>query len=220
MTAHLIEVTNVLFDEAEASAKEGVSFTVSEGEIACLVCGEKISPRRVLDILHGASSAGGGKVRILSRTPRRYSYPRKMLTRVPHALSRLSGFSAIDNLQYHIALHDGVHVTRAQCSRALQSVGIDPVTSHRRQDLVPSALEQRMAMATAAAMNSAIWLLEDPFAAIERDAAFELMGALDDVARRGVAVILAGPKHQYRPSWPGRHIPLIAAERGASNTMT
>jgi len=214
MAAHVIEVTNVSFSEAESPNMNGVSFTVSKGEIACLLCGEKIRPRKVLDILCGASPPTSGDVRIARANGS--AHPGKMLTRIPPMLATLAGFSAVDNLQYHIAVHEGVHVTRVECSRALQSVGLDAVLAHRRQDAECSLFEHKMTMATAVALDASVWLLDDPFAKVGRDEAVELTDTLYEAASRGVAVVLVRP---FTAAHGPAGVPLLPPQHGPRQTL-
>jgi len=116
-----------------------------------------------------------------------------------HLLSRLT---ALGNVELPM-LFAGVPKVdrRSRAERALEAVGVID-RAHHRPDQLSGGQRQRVAIARAVVMNPALVLADEPTGNLDKAAAREVMGLLDEMNGRGQTVVLV------------THDPEIAARAG------
>ncbi len=184
-----------------------VSFQLSAGEWMHLQGDNGSGKTSLLRILSGLSPAAEGEVRWRGVAIRSAADAyRADLLYLGHTLSLKEDLSALENLQLEAAV-SGVSLDEARAHAALSALGLQG-----RERLPLRVLSQgqkrRAALARLLTSQAALWVLDEPFVALDTGAVGQLVDTLNGHVARGGLVLFTshqtvpmdGPGHHYRLS--------------------
>lgn len=201
----MFTATDLACSRGERRLFEGLAFDLLPGEWLH-VKGENGSGKTtLLRTLVGLSPPDAGSVRWRGVPTRDCADDfRRALAYIGHQAALKDELTPLENLQLALAL-DGVDSDEDACTDALHCLGLQG-----REDLPARHLsvgqKRRVLLARLLLRPAELWVLDEPFSALDQ-AAVELLGTLIDghLQRGGVAVLTS---HQPLPLGAGREIGL------------
>jgi heme exporter protein A len=167
----------------------GLSFGVAPGQIMQVEGANGSGKTSLLRILAGLSPPNEGEVlwRGESIAKRRAAFFAE-IAYLGHHLGLKAELSVAENLRLAFSLN-GVRLSPGRVEQALEQVGLAD-----RLDLPVRALSagqrQRVALARMAASDAALWILDEPFTALDADGIALVRGLLEAHAGRGGLAVL------------------------------
>jgi heme exporter protein A len=181
-SATLLAVHDLACRRGDRVLFRGLRFEVRSGQIVWLRGANGLGKTSLLRVLAGLSSPEAGRVQRHAAQGRAPMY-------LAHANALKEDLSALESLQFLARLH-GQDATEPELTEALRRFGI-----HQRRHAPVRTLSQgqrrRVALARLAlSENVPLWLLDEPFDALDAQGCSALGEALGAHARAGGAVLL------------------------------
>ncbi len=211
MSEPLLEVRALGCERDHRRLFENISFAASAGEVVQLAGPNGSGKTTLLRFLAGISQAFEGEILWRGRdiNAAAIDYRGQMLF-LGHAPAVTLNLTALENLQWYFALNQ--QVSRASLCAALADVGLagyEEVPAYR----MSAGQQRRIALARLRVSQVPLWILDEPFTAIDRAGVVELEGLLAEHAARGGMVILT-THHPLNLDTPYRRIELEGANAG------
>lgn len=184
----LIQAVNLHCERDDRVLIDGLNLSVEPGEI-CQVEGPNGSGKTtLLRVLCGLSSQYSGEIRWQSRPVNevKMDYLSQLLY-IGHQLGVKSVLSPRENLAWHIAvkgLPGG-----AVIDEALERVGLYGFEDSPCYSL-SAGQQRRVSLARLFVTHTPLWVLDEPFTAIDKQGVIELEGWIDAHAEQGGSVLL------------------------------
>ena len=208
MSTLLLQVDRLACVRGDRELFRDVSFALSAGEWMHLQGDNGSGKTSLMRIVCGLSAAAAGEVR-WAGVPIQASadtYRAEMLY-LGHTLSLKEDLSALENLQFEAAVSgDSLDLARAQ--GALDRLGL-----HGREHLPLRVLSQgqkrRVALARLLTSRARLWILDEPFVALDPGAVSQLVDLLGQHVNSGGLVLYTS--HQTVPlGGAGQHVRLTS----------
>lgn len=188
MTETLINVENLSAERDGRVLFSGLDFSVGTGQVVQVTGANGTGKTTLLRILCGLLPATAGEIywRGKLSASQRYEFSRDVLF-LGHAPGFKAGLSPRENLQWYFALRQ--HTTIDDIDKALAQVGL-----RGYEDTVCFQLsagqQRRVALARLLVSSASLWVLDEPFTAIDKQGVGELETIIADHADSGGSVIL------------------------------
>ena len=163
----------------------------------------------LLRILAGFSRPGRGQVRICGAAPRDTA-TRRRIGFIGHGISVYDELSAIENLTLFARLY-GLKEPRKAATEWLERTGLDRVSGGLVREF-SRGMRQRLAVARAFLHEPSVFLLDEPFTALDDRAIAVLQRLLREALTQGKTIVMS--THQLREALDlATHVALL--NRGA-----
>jgi heme ABC exporter ATP-binding subunit CcmA len=203
--APALSVTDVWKFYGDFPALRGISFTVHEGECLALLGRNGAGKTTLLRILAGLSAPGRGSVTIGGSKPREQK-TRERIGILGHGIAVYDELSAIENLRLFArfyALPDPERSAREW----LERTGLERVKDGLVREF-SRGMRQRLAVARAFLHEPSLFLLDEPFTALDDKAIAVLQGLLRDAQTKGRTIVMS--THQLREALElATHVALV-----------
>lgn len=192
MSDTVIEVSGLTKRYGATTAVDGISFTISRGEIFGLLGPNGAGKTTTILMLLGLSDVTSGTVRVLGHDPGRE--PLQVKSRVgylPDSVGFYDNLTAFENLVYTARLI-GIPAAERQerIEAALERVGLSSV-ANARVGTFSRGMRQRLGLAEILMKKAAIAILDEPTSGLDPQATAELLEIIRGLRRDGVAVLLS-----------------------------
>ena len=193
MAALLLNITDLYCERDDRVLFENLSFTLNSGQILQLVGKNGSGKTSLLRILCGLYHAYEGSVEFLDQEidEDRESFHRS-LTYIGHHVSVKAGLTTQENLRWYAKIHPQLDVQKIES--ALASVGLAGYEDVICQNLSAGQKRRvnlaRLFMLPSTAFANSLWILDEPFTAIDVQGVAELENKILEYSRAGGAVIL------------------------------
>jgi ABC-2 type transport system ATP-binding protein len=192
MSDTVIEVSGLTKRYGATTAVDGISFTISRGEIFGLLGPNGAGKTTTILMLLGLSDVTSGTVRVLGHDPGRE--PLQVKSRVgylPDSVGFYDNLTAFENLVYTARLI-GIPAAERQerIEAALERVGLSSVVN-ARVGTFSRGMRQRLGLAEILMKKAAIAILDEPTSGLDPQATAELLEIIRGLRRDGVAVLLS-----------------------------
>ena len=192
MSDTVIEAERLTKRYGQATAVNGISFTIGRGEIFGLLGPNGAGKTTTILMILGLTEVTDGQVRVLGHDPVRE--PLQVKTRVgylPDAVGFYDHMSAAENLSYTAALIGIPTAERgARIRSSLERVGLDGV-GDKRVAAFSRGMRQRLGLAEILMKRAEIAILDEPTHGLDPQATAELLEMIRGLKRDGVAVLLS-----------------------------
>ncbi len=211
MAETLLEVRGLGCERDHRRLFENISFRAGAGEVVQVAGPNGSGKTTLLRFLAGISQAFEGDILWCGEniTVAAAQYRGQMLF-LGHAPGVTLNLTALENLQWYFALNQ--HVPRGSLYSALADVGLagyEDVPAYR----MSAGQQRRIALARLRLSRVPLWILDEPFTAIDRAGVAELEGLLTEHASAGGMVILT-THHPLNLDTPYSRIELEGANAG------
>lgn len=198
-TAPLLEVRAVTFLRHDEAVFAPQSFRLRPGELARIEGDNGSGKTTLLRVLAGLLHPGGGELRWRGEPLRRERCDGDILF-IGHQLGLKADLSPRENLRFAAGLHGcraGVDASRALAAVGLRGYEDEPV---RR---LSAGQRKRAALARLILLPATLWLLDEPYANLDRSGAALVDGMLQAHAAGGGAALLSshGAAGQGNDAW-------------------
>jgi heme exporter protein A len=184
----LINVENLCAERDGRVLFSGLDFSVATGQVVQVTGANGAGKTTLLRMLCGLLPATAGEIywRGKPAATQRYEFSRDVLF-LGHAPGFKAGLSPRENLQWYFALRQ--HTTISDIDKALAQVGL-----RGYEDTVCFQLsagqQRRVALARLLVSSAHLWVLDEPFTAIDKQGVGELEAIIGDHANSGGSVVL------------------------------
>jgi ABC-2 type transport system ATP-binding protein len=188
----VIETKNLSKRYGRAKAVDGVSFTVTKGEIFGLLGPNGAGKTTTILMLLGLSEISGGSARVLGHDPMREPLAvKRRVGYLPDTVGFYDYLSAADNLHYSARLMGIASAERDPRIRAaLMRVGLGEVAD-RRVATFSRGMRQRLGLAEILLKNAQIAILDEPTSGLDPLATADLVDTIRGLKRDGVTILLS-----------------------------
>jgi ABC-2 type transport system ATP-binding protein len=188
----VIETKNLSKRYGSAKAVDGISFTVSKGEIFGLLGPNGAGKTTTILMLLGLSEISDGTARVLGHDPAREPLAvKRRVGYLPDTVGFYDYLSAADNLYYTarlIGIPSGERDARIRAS--LVRVGLGEFVD-KRVATFSRGMRQRLGLAEIVMKNAQIAILDEPTSGLDPQATDELLAMIRDLKRDGVSVLVS-----------------------------
>lgn len=198
-------ITDVWKFYGDFPALRGISFTVQEGECLALLGRNGAGKTTLLRILAGLSSPGRGSVTIGGAGPREQE-TRRHIGILGHGIAVYDELSAIENLRLFARFYALPDPDRS-AREWLERTGLDRVKDGLVREF-SRGMRQRLAVARAFLHEPSLFLLDEPFTALDDKAIAVLQGLLREAQAKGRTIVMS--THQLREALElATHVALV-----------
>jgi len=192
MSDVVIEARDLTKRYGQAVAVNGISFTVSRGEIFGLLGPNGAGKTTTILMMLGLTDVSGGNVRVLGHDPARDPLEvKRQVGYMPDTVGFYDHMSAADNLRYTAALIGIAPGAREQrIGSALERVGLADV-ARKHVGAFSRGMRQRLGLAEILMKEAQIAILDEPTSGLDPQATAELLEMIRSLKRDGVAVLLS-----------------------------
>lgn len=193
MAALLLDITDLYCERDDRVLFENLSFTLNSGQILQLVGKNGSGKTSLLRILCGLYHSYEGSVKFLEQeiVEDRENYHSSLIY-IGHHVSVKAGLTAQENLCWYAKIHPQLDAQKIES--ALASVGLAGYEDVICQNLSAGQKRRvnlaRLFMLPASEFAGSLWILDEPFTAIDVEGVAELEGKILEYSRAGGAVIL------------------------------
>jgi ABC-2 type transport system ATP-binding protein len=188
----VIEATGLTKAYGQATAVDGVSFTVGRGEIFGLLGPNGAGKTTTILMLLGLTEISGGKVNVLGLDPARQPLSvKRRVGYLPDTVGFYDQLSAADNLRFTARLIGFRFAEREKrIAAALDRVGLSNYAK-QRVGTFSRGMRQRLGLAEILMKGAQIAILDEPTSGLDPHATAELLGIIRNFKTEGVSVLLS-----------------------------
>jgi ABC-2 type transport system ATP-binding protein len=192
MSETVIEPNGLTKRYGRATAVNGISFTVSGGEIFGLLGPNGAGKTTTILMMLGLTEVTAGTVRVLGRDPVREPLQvKRHVGYLPDSVGFYDYMTAADNLRYTAALIGFEAAEREKrIMSALDRVGLADV-ANKRVATFSRGMRQRLGLAEILMKDAQIAILDEPTSGLDPQATAELLEMIRSLKRDGVAVLIS-----------------------------
>ncbi len=187
----LLEVQCLRKDYGTVAALDNVSFSVKEGEFACLLGPNGSGKSTLLKLLAGSEIETGGNLLYRGTPLNANKEAQKEFVMVWQSLALFPHMNVEDNVGYGLSVRK---VSRKELvckvEHILRKVGL---TGYQRRKIhqLSGGEQQRVALARALVVNPSVLLLDEPFGAVDVQLRSQLQALLRDIHRtEGLTILM------------------------------
>ena len=203
----LLQAHALAFARNEETIFGPLDFTLHAGEIVLMEGDNGSGKTTLLKVLSGLLEATSGEV-LLHGAPLTLAKLSHQVALLGHLLGLKLELSALENLRFAIGL-GGIR-TGITPQLALASVGLDGFEDQPLR-MLSAGQRKRVALARLLLVPAALWLLDEPYANLDREGIELVNRILDNHARRGGAALITSHGAYAFTSGTPRRIALKAA---------
>jgi ABC-type multidrug transport system ATPase subunit len=188
--APLLEAHQLRMRYGERALLDGVDLSLEPGTTTTLGGPSGSGKTTLLRLLGLLSDPDDGTLRLDGRDVRTLSPPeaRRRVALVAQAPAMFEG-TVLDNVATGMRLQ-GMSLGESEARLLLQRVGLDGAFLSADARALSGGEKLRVAVARALALKPAVWLLDEPTAALDAERARVLVELLKSLAREGAAVLV------------------------------
>jgi ABC-2 type transport system ATP-binding protein len=192
MSDIFVEARDLTKRYGASTAVDGVSFTVSRGEIFGLLGPNGAGKTTTILMLLGLTEITEGSARVLDHDPVREPLAvKRRVGYMPDSVGFYDYLSARDNLRYTARLNGLGEVEReTRIDAALRRVDLEAVAD-RPVEIYSRGMRQRLALAEILMKEAALAILDEPTSGLDPQATLELLEIIRGLKRDGVSVLLS-----------------------------
>ena len=186
----LLHTTDLACDRGERRLFEGLHLQLQPGSVTWLRGRNGRGKTSLLRLLAGLATPAAGEVHIMGRPLRQAGAAwRRHWAYIAHQNALKDDLSATEALAFLAQLH-GLENTPSALQQALRRMGIAN-RQHAPVRTLSQGQRRRIALARLGLSAAApVWLLDEPFDALDADGVAALNGLISEHAARGAAVLL------------------------------
>lgn len=190
MSQAILSIKNLSCERGYRLLFERLQFDVSRGDILRVTGGNGSGKTSLLNILAGLSSQFDGDILFEGKPIKKAQHEYlSCLAYLSHEKGVKLGLTVLENLTWFAALYPCKVNDEAGFIAALDQVGLKRFRFQRAGEL-SQGQKQRVALARLLISNASLWVLDEPFTAIDQDGIQQFEQLIGEFAQSGGAVII------------------------------
>ncbi|AMA58962.1 ABC transporter ATP-binding protein [Bradyrhizobium sp. CCGE-LA001] len=186
----MLEAVQVTKRFGSNCALDGVSLTVSPGDIYCLLGANGAGKTTLINLFLNFLEPTEGDLRIggidVIRQPLE---TKRLLAYIPEQVTLYAPLTGIENLAFFSSLAIGEGLPRERLLELLTAAGLPRQAADNRVSTYSKGMRQKVGIAIALAKNAKALVLDEPTSGLDPSAANEFSELLVNASRNGVAVL-------------------------------
>jgi ABC-2 type transport system ATP-binding protein len=175
----------------EALALDAINFRVNEGEVYCLIGASGAGKTTVIDLFLDFIKPTSGRALIngveVAENPLE---AKKYVSYYSEDVALYNHFTARENLDFFVKLGGKSGLKKDDYYAVLREVGLRENAFEQKTRFFSKGMQQKVCMAIAMIMDTPAILLDEPTAGLDPKAGEELMETIDQLRRRGKAILI------------------------------
>jgi ABC-2 type transport system ATP-binding protein len=192
MSEAAIEANGLTKRYGRVTVVNGVSFTITRGEIFGLLGPNGAGKTTTILMMLGLTDISAGTVRVLGHDPAREPFAvKRRVGYLPDTVGFYDHLSALDNLHYTARLL-GIPLAErnARIVAALKRVGLGHAID-KRVGTYSHGMRQRLGVAEILMKGAEVAILDEPTSGLDPQATLELLDMIRQLKRDGVTILLS-----------------------------
>lgn len=186
----ILSIENLVIERGDRRVLDGLSLRLGAGEVYALLGGNGSGKSTTLYAILGFLDRQGGAIGVHGRDPAREpDAVRRAVAYLPENVALYDHLTARENVAYFLSLAD-VRRSDAEVAEAFRAVRLDPAAWNRRAGSFSKGMRQKTAIALAMLRGAPLLLLDEPTSGLDPAAAQDFHTLIEDLGRRGVAVLM------------------------------
>lgn len=185
----MLEAINLSKSFSDKQVLDNLSFSVSEGQIMCLLGANGAGKSTTLNLFLNFLQPDSGHALIDGLDVHIDSSSKDKLVYLPEQVNLYQEFNAVDNLKYLASL-SGLNVSDEQIDAALDETGLE--LNARKQSLknYSKGMRQKVGIAFAIIRQAKVLLLDEPTSGLDPSATREFIRIIEQLAKKGAAILM------------------------------
>lgn len=175
----------------EALALDAINFSVNEGEVYCLIGASGAGKTTVIDLFLDFIKPTSGRALIngveASENPLE---AKKYVSYCSEGVALYNHFTARENLDFFVKLGGKPGLKKDDYYAVLREVGLRENAFEQKTRFFSKGMQQKVCIAIAMIRDTPAILLDEPTAGLDPKASEELMETIDQLRRRGKAILI------------------------------
>lgn len=164
---------------------------VAAGEVYALLGGNGAGKSTTIGVLLGLVQPDAGAVHVCGHdVTREPDLARACMAYVPESVALYEHLSAVENIEYFVALADTALRGGEVIERALDAVGLKREAWHQRVSGFSKGMRQKVAIALALARDVPVLLLDEPTSGLDPQATADFNALLQALKAKGVTILI------------------------------
>ena len=188
--AALLEVKDLTCERGYRRLFSQLNFQLRRSEVLRITGANGTGKTSLLNILAGLSSQYDGEIFFQGETARKAQAERaELMTYLAHDKAVKLNLTVLENLQWYQALYPCKALSNDDLLAVLEQLGLKAYRMHRASDL-SAGQRQRIALARLLISDAKLWILDEPFTAIDQSGVKQFETIIANFAKAGGAVII------------------------------
>lgn len=173
-------------------AVDSLDLTIARGEIFCLLGANGAGKTTTINLFLNFVAPTSGEARISGLNV--VDHPvetKKRLAYIPEQVMLYRNLSGLENLRFFSRLAGAAVESDQELLAILAEAGLPESSAHRRVSTYSKGMRQKVGIAITLAKKAEALLLDEPTSGLDPKAANDFSVLVTDLARRGVAVLMA-----------------------------
>ena len=188
--AALVLIHGLVVRYGDTRVLNGLSLTVSRGEVYALLGGNGAGKSTTLQALLGFITPAQGVVRVGGRNPAAEPEAvRRSIAYIPENVALYEHLTARENVDYFLDLASASRA-RAQVEAAFEAVGLPRDAWERRVSAFSKGMRQKTAIALAMLRQASVLLLDEPTSGLDPGAAADFNALISRLRAEGAAILV------------------------------
>jgi ABC-2 type transport system ATP-binding protein len=175
----------------EALALDAINFNVKKGEVYCLLGADGAGKTTVIDLFLDFLKPTSGRALIngvdVAENP---PEAKKYVSYCSEDVMLYGHFTARQNLDFFVKLGGKPGLKKDEYYAVLREVGLQEAAFERKARFFSKGMRQKVGMAIAMIRDTPAILLDEPTSGLDPKAGEELMEIIDQLRRRGKAILI------------------------------
>lgn len=194
MTAPIIEIRNIHKSFGSLQVLKGIDFSVSEGEVVCLIGKSGSGKSTLLRCINLLEKPDDGEIIVFGEDITRTKNVNSYRAKVGMCFQQFNLFSNMNVLQNCMMPQIRVlHRPRAEAMKTamhyLEKVGMQEFANADVR-MISGGQKQRVAIARALCMNPKLMLFDEPTSALDPEMVGEVLAIMKELAQEGLTMIV------------------------------
>ena len=192
----------------ETEALSQLNLTVEPGQVCCLLGANGAGKTTTIHLFLNFITRSGGQALICGEDVRDQPVRTKAwLAYIPEVVNLYASLTGRENLEYFTEIA-GIRLDSGRADELAGRVGLQDGVLDRPVGNYSKGMRQKVGIAIALAKQARVLLMDEPLSGLDPKAANEFSGLLRDVARDGVAALMA-THDVFRAKEVGTHIGIM-----------
>jgi ABC-2 type transport system ATP-binding protein len=187
----MLEAIDLSKSYDQRPALDQLNLRVESGEVFCLLGANGAGKTTTINLFLGFLLPTSGTAKVDGQDVQADPLvARRKLAYIPEQVTLYGNFTGIENLHYFSGLGGHYH-SEAELLRYLQEVGLTEEAARRRVGGYSKGMRQKVGIAIAMAKQARAILMDEPTSGLDPKASNELSLLVDQLSKKGVAVLMA-----------------------------